>query len=73
MHERIRGGLRIESLSDSLAERAGEALAAVRDATTVDAIVMASAASRGDAVYTSDVDDLEQLRAYFRGVHILGV
>jgi len=73
VRERIRAGLRIEWLSDSLAERAGEALAAVRDATAVDAIVMASAASRGDVVYTSDVDDLEQLRAYFRGVHILAV
>jgi predicted nucleic acid-binding protein len=69
--ERIRAGLRIEWLSDSLAERAGEALAAVRDATTVDAIVMASAASRGDVVYTGDVNDLERLRAYFRGVRIL--
>jgi predicted nucleic acid-binding protein len=73
VRERIRAGLRIEWLSDSLAERAGEALAAVRYATAVDAIVMASAASRGDVVYTSDVDDLEQLRAYFRGVHILAV
>jgi predicted nucleic acid-binding protein len=71
--ERIRAGLRIEWLSDSLAERAGEALAAVRDATTVDAIVMASAASRGDVVYTGDVNDLERLRAYFRGVRILAV
>jgi predicted nucleic acid-binding protein len=69
--ERIRAGLRIEWLSDSLAERAGEALAAVRGATVVDAIVMASAASRGDVVYTGDVNDLERLRAYFRGVRIL--
>ena len=30
---------------------------------TVDALVMASAALRGDTVYTSDVGDLERLRA----------
>jgi hypothetical protein len=45
----------------------------VRDAKTVDAIVMASAASRGDVVYTSDVDDLERLRAYFPAVRVLAV
>ena len=40
---------------------------------TVDAIVMASAASRGDLVYTSDVADLERLRAYFPTVRVLAV
>jgi predicted nucleic acid-binding protein len=69
--EHIRSGLRIEWLSDSLAEIAGEALAEVRGATPVDAIVMASAASRGDVVYTGDVRDLERLRAYFPGVRVL--
>ncbi len=69
--ERIRGGLRVEWLSESLAEIAGEALAAVRSATAVDAIVMASAASRGDVVYTGDLKDLERLRAYFPGVRVL--
>lgn len=39
-------------------------------ATTVDAIVMASAAQRGDAVYTSDVADLERLRAFFPPVRV---
>jgi len=34
----------------------------VRGATTIDAIVMASAAARGDIVYTSDVSALEALR-----------
>lgn len=63
----------IEPLSLDLARRAGEAMAAVRGATLVDAVVMASAASRGDAVYTSDPDDLEALRAFFPGVLVLGV
>ena len=70
--ERIRAGLRVEWLSESLAEVAGEALAAVRGATVVDAIVMASAASRGDVVYTGDLKDLERLRSYFPGVRVLG-
>jgi predicted nuclease of predicted toxin-antitoxin system len=65
--------LRLEWLSVSLAEIAGEALTGVRDATTVDAIVMASAPSRGDVVYTTDVDDLERLRAYFPAVRVLAV
>ena len=52
---------------------AGEAMAAVRGATTVDAIVMASAAQRGDAVFTSDVDDLERLRAFFPSVRVFHV
>jgi hypothetical protein len=55
--------LRVESLEKHLAMAAGVALGLVRGATTVDAIVMASAAARGDTVYTSDVADLEALRA----------
>jgi hypothetical protein len=34
---------------------------------------MTSAAQRGDLVLTSDVHDLERLRAYFRGVRVLHV
>ncbi len=58
----------VEPLDGGLAKRAGEALAQVRGATFVDAVVMASAASRGDAVYTSDPEDLERLQAHFRSV-----
>ena len=64
--------LSIEPLSDALARIAGEALANVDGATAIDAIVMASAAQRGDVVYTSDIDDLERLRVYFPGVRVLG-
>ena len=63
----------VEPLSEALAKIAGEALASIRGATLVDAIVMASAASRGDIVYASDVDDLERLRKYFPSVRVLGV
>ena len=61
----------IEPLTETLAKRAGEALAVVSGATLVDAIVMASAASRGDIVYSSDVDDLERFRRYFPSVRVL--
>jgi predicted nucleic acid-binding protein len=63
----------VEPLTEALAKVAGEALAAVKGATLVDAIVMASAASRGDVVYTGDVEDLDRLRAYFPRVRVLRV
>ena len=61
----------VEPLTLALAKVAGEALASIRGATLVDAVVMASAASRGDIVYTSDIDDLELLRPFFPAVRIL--
>lgn len=71
--EAILASVDIEPLSEALAKRAGEALAAIEGASLVDAIVMASAASRGDIVYTSDVDDLEALRRRFPVVKVLAV
>lgn len=77
--EKILASVLVESLTLEMVKLAGEALAGVPvprggDAPSlVDAIVMASAASRGDVVYTSDVDDLERLQSYFRGVRILTV
>lgn len=62
----------VEPLSLALAKIVGEALGAVAGATLVDAIVVASAASRGDVIYTSDVHDLERLRRVFPSVRILG-
>ena len=56
-----------------MAKLAGGALAAVKGAKPIDAIVMASAAQRGDLVYTSDVGDLEKLRSYFSEVRVLGI
>ncbi len=63
----------IEPLFADLARLAGEAIAAVKGATVVDAIVMASAARRGDRVLTSDFDDLDRLRLYFPTVRLLTV
>lgn len=71
--ELIVAAVRVETLSDALARIAGEALAAVKGATAVDAIVMASAAQRGDVIYTSDVGDLERLRGYFPAVRVLAI
>jgi len=63
----------VEPLLEELARAAGEALGAVRGATAIDAIVMASAASRGDRVLTSDFQDLDRLRAHFPSVRVLRV
>lgn len=60
----------VESVNDRLARIAGEAIAAIAGASAVDAIVMASAAQRGDAVFTSDFEDLDRLRQYFPEVRL---
>ena len=77
--EIILASVRIEPLTLEMVKLAGEALASVpssRKAATpsvVGAIVMASAASRGDVVYTSDFEDLERLTSFFSGVRVLSV
>ena len=58
----------VEPLTEPIAKAAGEALAKVRGATAVDATVMASAARRGDRVFTSDPTDLQRLQQHFRAV-----
>jgi len=65
----------VEPVTDALAHTAGEALAALGlgGAHTIDAIVVASAARRGDIVYTSDFGDLSRLAAYFPTVRVLAV
>ena len=73
VREAILESVDVEPLSEELAKMAGEALLAVRGATLVDAIVMASAALRGDVVYTSDVEDLQRLQKHFPNVRVLSV
>jgi hypothetical protein len=63
--------MRVDPLNEYVARLAGAATGLVPGATTIDAIVMASASLRGDVVYTSDVDDLEPLRAVFPAVRVL--
>ncbi len=73
VRKRILAGVRVEALHTALALAAGEAMASVKSASVVDAVVMASAAQRGDVVYTSDTADLEKLRRHFPEVRVLGV
>jgi predicted nucleic acid-binding protein len=60
----------VEPTSQRIAKVAGEALTTVK-ASAVDAAVMASAALRGDLVYTSDLEDLQRLQACFPSVRVL--
>jgi len=77
--EKILASVRVEPLTLGMVKLAGEALATVsgmrvrRGPGIVDAIVMASAASRGDLVYTGDVDDLERLQSFFPEVRVLSM
>ena len=73
LREDILDSVVVELLDRAIARSAGEAMAAVKGASAIDAIVMASAARRGDAVLTGDVDDLERLRTHFPGVRVLRV
>jgi predicted nucleic acid-binding protein len=57
----------------SQALKAGEAIARVSGAGTVDALVMASAATRGDTVLTGDSQDLSALRTVFSAVNVVGI
>lgn len=63
----------VEPVDVRLGRAAGEAVAATPRASVVDAIVMALAARLGATVFTSDVDDLEDLRAFYPGVRVLSV
>jgi hypothetical protein len=60
LREAICASGHVEPLTADVACLAGEALAAVSGATTIDAFVMAGAALRGDGVLTSDPKDLEK-------------
>lgn len=63
----------LEPMTDVLAQLAGKALRSTGGSNTIDAIVMASAAQRGDVVYTSDVDDLLGFADVFPNVRVFGV
>lgn len=70
----ILGPFVIEPLDDALARVVGAALAEVgAGPSVVDAVVMASAARRGDRVLTGELADLEVLRAAFPAVRLLRV
>jgi predicted nucleic acid-binding protein len=54
--------LRVDPLVERVARLAGAALGRTRGAGAIDAIVMASAALRGDTIYTSDPNELAALK-----------
>ena len=65
--------VRVELLTDRLARIAGLALSSCPGSVgAIDAIVMASAAQRGDHVYTSDLNDLQALQGAFPDVRLFG-
>jgi len=68
-------GVEVEPVDEALARIAGEVLGELRLGRehTIDAIVMASAAQRGDTLYTSDFDDMTRLATKFPGVRVMGV
>ena len=78
-HHRHAKMFRVEPVTEGIARSAGEALKTVaRDRRisallTIDAIVMATAASLGGIVYTSDFDDLDRFAGFFRGVRVLAI
>ena len=61
----------VEPTTEALAQVAGMALKATGGSNAIDSIVMASAAQRGDVVYTSDMEDLQVLSSVFPGVRVL--
>lgn len=64
----------VEPVDFEHARMAGEALAVVgKGPSAIDAIVMASAARRGDRVVTSDLGDLDRLRRVFLGVRLVPI
>jgi len=77
--EDIRRAVTVDWLGEATLRLAGEALASLGPKRTsramaVDAMAMASAASRrGDVLVTSDPDDMFRLQAFFPGVRILAV
>lgn len=73
LRERLLQSFVVEHTDEELVRLAGEALAAVRQASCIDALVMATAARHGSVVFTSDVGDLMQLQRFFPAVRVLGV
>jgi len=73
LREKILASVIVEHTDNALVRLTGEALAAVPSATSIDAIVMATAARRGGTVFTSDVEDLLRLQTVFPTVRVLGV
>lgn len=66
-------GCDLEPLTPQMARRAGTLCGLTDTSDIVDATVMVSAASRGDAVVTTDYDDLARLAETLPTVRVLGI
>jgi predicted nucleic acid-binding protein len=58
----------VEPLTESLARMAGELLSRSATADIVDAMVVLTAAMRGDELVTSDMDDISRLAGFVSGL-----
>ena len=63
----------VEPLTGRLARLAGRALGELRSDQTIDAIVVASAAQRGDVVLTRDASDLNAFTSFFPDVRVVAL
>jgi predicted nucleic acid-binding protein len=70
---RLLASCAVDDVGETLARDAGAALARIKRGDTIDALVMASAAERGDVVLTSDPEDLLRLRTQFPAVTVVKV
>ncbi|MBX3192420.1 MAG: hypothetical protein KF819_35845 [Labilithrix sp.] len=72
----ILASVHVEALAEDVAKLAGIACSRLKDVEaklTIDAYVMASAALRGDVVFTSDAEDLLRFQPFFPSVRVLSV
>ncbi|MDX2052405.1 MAG: PIN domain-containing protein [Polyangiaceae bacterium] len=72
-HRALLDSALLEGLSPELAQAAGLLLADSGGSNAVDAIVIASAARRGDLVATGDADDLLLLSTFARNVTVVPI
>ena len=70
---RFLAGCELEAMSPDLARRAGVLCGLAGTSDIVDAAVMASAAQRGDAVLTTDYDDLARLALILPSVRVIRI
>jgi predicted nucleic acid-binding protein len=70
---RVLDAVDVELPDVALCKSAGEALARTGEGNAIDALVMASAARRGDLVYTSDFDDFQRLGTHFPTVRVFRI
>ena len=71
--EAVLRGLLVEPPSDETVKLAGVALAKIRNATAIDAIVAAHAAQRSGILYTGDIEDFHALGAFFPALRVFAI